>query len=689
MLKKILGSLCLFIFVNTHFTLGQEILYTANDYYRELKYFKAIPYYKKALEKKVTYEATKKLADCYWLTNDTKNAETWYLKAGDFPNRSPEVFFVAGLAMKCNGKYDSAKYYFKLYEEESFDTVRAQAFMASCDTARNWIANPTSNKVVNLYKLNTRNAEFCPSFANGKLVFTSDRAKTDSTNEKIKIYEWLGTPFYKLYEATLTDSNISEAKPLNSINGKYHTGPACYSSTTDTIVYSSTQVNKQVKDYKNQMEIFFAYKNGNDYTNVKPYSFDHPNYSLTHPTLSADGQRLYFASDKPGGYGGTDIYCAEWDGVKWQDPYNLGALVNTAFDEQFPYERKKGDLYFASQGHIGMGGFDIFEARGEDKNWNKPTNLKYPINSQLDDFGISFTKGKNEGYFSSNRSGGEGSDDIYLFNLLPELVKPVDTTPTLALKPVEVPQDIKIVASTKTLNMNKLTLRNQVAFKKVGSDSLLSVDGNINAKDFYLVTGYVYGLIDADSNDKTLRLKDAVITIINRESGKTTQTRTDENGNFEFEHNPNINKYALRADKTGYFAHSIEFDVNYLPKKGEEVELTKGREAFVLDNIQYEYNSDKVVNKSFVALNKLVAILNEQPNKKIQLMSYSDSRGSDDYNLKLSQRRAVSIKNYLVSQGINSDRIGSNGGGETNLIIENAVTEEQHAANRRCEFVLK
>lgn len=671
--------LLLFFLSHLSFSFSQEVLFTANDYYKELKYYKAIKFYKKALQKKETYTATVRLADCYRFLDISDSAEFWYHQALSFVETDYNNHFFYAQALKSNGKFAEAKQQFILWGMKLPDMEdESKRFALSCDLALKWLENPAPYNVQNVSFLNTPDAEFCPAITHNGIIFTSDKLPTSDSIPRL-ISESNGRPFYKLYRAEIKDTTVKSIVAFDPpVNGSYHNGPGCFSKHEDTLVFTRTNIDPLKKFNFNKLEIYFAINTDKGYKRLIPFPYNSADYSVAHPSLSSDGKRLYFTSDVPGGYGGKDIYvCKKDESGNWSQPENLGPDVNTSYDEEFPYEHKKNELYFSSNGHIGMGGLDIFRAIKKDSVWRDIENMYPPINSPKDDLGMFFftdSTGKEQGYFSSNRTGGKGRDDIYFFDLKPrDTSKPAEVLTikkdSLPTEPSNLAQDI-----IKQLKIAGLHLRKVIA------------DSSTTPPAFkYLLTGVVKEDNPTVTTEKVL--SDVEISAINKYDGSTIVTQTDSKGRFEFEHKNNVKKYIIRAKKEGYFTNSIELNIDDLPTDSS-IDLKVKNSVAVLENIEYEFNDYKLLPQSLVQLNKLVNILKDNVLIKIEMKSYTDARGSDQYNLALSQKRAKSAKDYLVSQGITALRIKSFGLGETNLIVENATSEAEHQLNRRTEFKL-
>ena len=359
-------------------------------------------------------------------------------------------------------------------------------------------------------------------------------------------------------------------------------------------------------------------------------------YSVGHPAISPDGDILYFVSDMPGGVGETDIYyCVKNVDGTWETPQNAGTTINTSGKEMFPVIEKNGDLYFSSNGHPGMGGLDMFRSTGSKETWSEPENLKHPFNSPKDDFAILFTEEGKTGFFTSNRDGGEGADDIYSFKYTPP---PVPT---------------------------KLTLQ-VTTWEKMENDTLAILTDEVNI------------LYCESSNPKNKR------KLTNMGDGKYEVVISCDS------------KYEVSAISNKFFAvpaqtietHCETFnDTVFVKFVFERIVLNK---EIVIENIYYDYNKANIKPEAAIELGKVISLLKENPAIIIELGSHTDSRGSDSYNLDLSQRRADAAVKYIVENGISQERITAKGYGETKLLnrCSNGVrcSEQEHQKNRRTEF---
>lgn len=395
----------------------------ANKYYDTYDYPKAIKLYKKAA-KSNNVEALEKLANAYRLTKNYKEAETTYAQLMKQANFNSINHFYYGLVLKNNNKIDEAKEQFKLYSNSVPTDKIAELSVRSCEEIKVWINKTQQFEVSIVPNVNSVHADFCPVYYKNQMVFVSERTKDMVNNNN---YAWNEQPYLNVYSSEMKNGQdgkatfSKKAKPFSwVINTNYHDGPVCFNAEQNTMYLTRVNyvVNKKDKNFINRPGIYISSQKGKGWAKAKAFQYNNDGYSVAHPSLSADGQWLFFASDMPGGQGGMDIYVCQKNGEGWGQPKNLGAEVNSAGNEVFPYIRKDGALYFSSDGHEGFGGLDVFAAQ---KNGDKYTNVKNlggPLNSFTDDFGIIFSDDINKGYFSSDRSGGPGSDDIYSFTAL-------------------------------------------------------------------------------------------------------------------------------------------------------------------------------------------------------------------------------------------------------------------------------
>jgi peptidoglycan-associated lipoprotein len=607
--------------------------------YTEGKYFDAIEMYKKAYTKEkgrdVKAEIIFKMAESYRLSDQSEQAEVWYDKAILARYNNPLSYLHLGEMKMVNGKYDEAIVQFKKYIAEVPEDSRGQQGVKSAQDAQKWKDQPTKYVVEPMSLLNSEGYDFSPTFSdknNEEIIFTSLREGATGSG----VSAVTGQSFADLYVTSVDrKGKWSEPKLVEGINTESEEGSAVMNQRRNTIYFTRCMVDK--KGYFG-CKIYQAKKMGNSFGQEEAIPLGTDSTTIGHPALSGDDKTLIFAADLEGGYGGKDLWYSTLVSRSkgWSEPINLGSDINTEGDEMFPYIKDDGTLYFASNGLPGMGGLDIFSAESLGKNkWGNPQNMKSPINSNANDFGIIFHGNQNRGYFTSSRQGGKGEDDIWsfseppLFFKLEGLVKNLETGEPL-------------VAATVTL------IGTDGTTAEAETDAAGTFSFADNAGDPYIKPNTSYSI--SVTKPEFLKAKG--------------------------------NETTVGVEESKRFAHLYELQP-----------ITK--EAIKLPEILYEFNKTTLTPQAKDSLNYLYTTLVDNPNIVIELKANTDSRGSGPYNLKLSQGRAESAVNYLISKGIAAERMVPKGYGEDALLITDAeinamATEEEreaaHQLNRRTEF---
>jgi outer membrane protein OmpA-like peptidoglycan-associated protein/tetratricopeptide (TPR) repeat protein len=646
-MKRFLLSVCTFFLLHITFQgHAQYVLKEADKQYELYNYSKAIDLYEQAYKKENTLHAAERLANAYSLMNNYVQAESWYAIASRMQGSKPENILGYARALQNNSKYSEAKAQYLNYIDKKKD-VSAQlqeAWVASCDSALKWMKYPKSVELINQKALNSAQSDWgAVKFKEG-VVFTSDRTNTgldakESTpflkfdaakTPNKKIYGWTGNGYLKLYFKSNSTADI-QLFPLKS-GTRYHVGSASFTADYKTMYFTLTRIPGDLEKVKNKpstvnVEIYSSTQDADgNWTAPVPFAYNSVNeYSVGDPFITTDGESLYFASNMPGGKGGTDVYvCEKTAAGDWGKPINLKE-INTEGNERSPVFDAKNNFYFSSDGRVGMGGLDVFRAWRAGNSIGKIENMGYPFNSPQDDFGFSLNDAGGIVYLSSNRNNGLGNDDIYS----------IDQKQILAFQ----------------------------------------------------LTGRVF---DKKTNEPIA----AALVTLAKVNGSTLKTETDDNGAYQF----NLSKeseYNVSADKTSYRS-----DVENLATIGltssevlvqdlylEQIEINK---AIRLENIYYDFDQWSIRSDAAIELDKLVKIMNENPTIWIELGSHTDSRGKDAYNLKLSQKRAESAVQYIISKGIDKNRITAKGYGESQLLNRCAngieCNDAEHQLNRRTEF---
>tara|TARA_B000000532_G_scaffold244219_1_gene243157 strand:- start:3514 stop:5556 length:2043 start_codon:yes stop_codon:yes gene_type:complete len=565
--------------------------------------------YKKTKNKAIKAEILYKQAECYRFTGKFKKAANFYKKAvkAKFNNSNPIAILRYADMLMMVGNYEKALDQYKKYSKKVPTDTKAEKGIKSCEFAINWINNPTRYLISKMDVVNSKNNDFSPAFGNRdytKLYFVSSRK--GSSNDKID--ERTGEFFTDIYSTSL-DKKGKWSKPkaeLNPINSENHEGTLCLNQNGTTMFFTTCQ-----SENKKSLgcEISISQLKGKIWGSLNKLEVKvDSNTTIGHPTISADEKVVIFSAEMNGGYGGKDLWMVTRVARgQWSEPANLGPAVNTGGDEMFPFLHNDGSLYFASNGHVGMGGLDIFKSVLDDNGiYVSAINLKSPINSSADDFGMIVERKSERGYFTSNRktwtgtdgvvNRSNGSDNIYQFEL-PPLV---------------------------------LTLQGVITDTKTGA----------------VVTGATVKLVGDDES--------------------ALEVATDNTGSYNFELNP-LTTYEILVSKEGYLNNKVAettvgIDIN--TDIVRDINLDPVKKEIILPRIEYDFAKSELRPQSILDLDLLIITLNENPNIIIELNSHTDFRGTSSQNSKLSQERANVCVEYLISNGISSDRLVPNGKGE-------------------------
>ncbi len=647
---KIVGSLLIAVF-SIGINNAQNSV-KVDQLYQDLAYKETINFY--ASKDQLSLEDMERIANSYRLNHDTENAALWYGQVIE-QSSDPVNHLYYAQALQSNGKYGKAKKHFLKYNELLGDDndLRGVQLATAIDRMNEW-KNEEDILLQPETKINSPNLDFSPSYYKDGIVFVSSR----KTSNKKK-YKWTGEHFMNLFYATADeDGKLSEVTSFSKmINSKYHEGPVAFSKSYDKIFFTrNDHVKGKVRTNKKgvmKLGIFTAMSNGENWTDPKPVSFNTTEHEECHPSLSADGSHLYFASDRPGGFGGMDIYVSTFDGGKWGTPTNLGPTINTPGNDVFPFIHDDGTLYFASDGWGGLGGLDIFKsAQNEGAHWTTSENLGTPYNSRKDDFGFVMNVLGTEGYLNSSRDGGSGKDDIYSFQ-----------------------RNVK--------GIEKVEGKEHITKSELGPNGNITIYQFIN-NDFQGTPNEVHSAIKAiqekvdQTNDKE------VVVVIGKDDAEL----------------PNIAAPTelIVAEKKPVEEMVVEeAPMKHVMKEVEEVaetfivkeDLAIGK-TIQLKNVYHDFNIHEPNKKGEKELDRLVEFMKENPSMKIELSSHTDARGRTRYNTWLSRKRAEASTAYIVNQGIKASRIIAKGYGETKLINKCVdgveCDEKEHKINRRTEI---
>jgi len=632
---------------------GQSKYKKADRLFDRMWYVEAAAEYEKSIDKgDRSMEVLQKAGDAYYFNTDMKRANKWYdILISDHLNEiDPEYIFKYSHTLQGMGEDKLAKKWMKEFSKRTLQKDARADKYAQKDITIEDILNITPQFKLKNLAINTENSDFGPMYFDNRLVYSS---AIDTSHFHTRTYNWNEQPFlnFQLGRINATDTDVEYLNEFSEeINTKYHEATLAFSPDENKVYFTRNNYDGKLErdgEGVNHLKLYTADLNIGlnekvEWKNIRELPFNSSDYSVGHPTVSKDGKQLYFVSDMPGSIGATDIYVVDiLDDDSYSQPRNLGPKINTAGREMFPYITDK-KLYFASDGHLGLGGLDVFEVKNSDV-FETPINLGAPLNSDLDDFGFITNEDTKLGFVCSNRAGGKGDDDIYSFN------------------------------------------RNPV--------SLIEAEDNCNP----FVNGYVSNTITGE------RIVNANVTLFD-ESGKLlATTKTNLNGNYSFRGGLDCNtRYDVKVNKIGYNPNEKPFKTTtsevIVPlglKIVDEriVENNRGLVKIKIGIIYFDLDKSFIRNDASIELNKVVLLMTQYPNMIVNIESHTDSRSPDDYNLKLSDRRAKEARNYIIAQGISADRILSAiGYGETQTVnnCKNGVpcSEAQHQLNRRSEFII-
>lgn len=634
----------------------------ADESFERKQYSIALERYKKALGKVKKNPAEKdrinyRMAECYRLTGAAKRAETAYrkvIKAG-YQDRNPEILLIYADLLKTTQKFEEAIKYYQMFAEKVPDDPRGTEGAALTASIKDWLENPSRFEISLLKKVNSKASDFAPAWSSSnynEVIFTSTREGSTGKDKD----GWTSQNFSDLYTAR-TDRNGQWSTPTlldedGIVNTKANEGAPFLNDNFSTLYF--TRCNN-IGGQSSGCQIMSSTRSGRSWGSPVPVQIKGVDSLdvVGHPSMSKNELMIYFAADRKGGFGGKDIWVAMRDSKKepFNRPLNLGPVINTKGDEIFPFLRNDTTLFFASNGHPGMGGFDIFMSTVDSAgNWGKPVNMKSPINSVSDDISIVFHPTEERGFFASNRENTKGTDRLYYFMEPPVLFKLSGT-----------------VKDEKTLQFVE-----DASVKLIGSNGT-SVSTRTNEKGYYLFS-------------ESQLAKNTTYEIIIDKPDYFTKTLTETTVGVEFSRD--FVKDAM---------------LEPIPQK-----------PIPLPNILYDLARWELKPQYEDSLQGLIRTLQVNPTITIELASHTDSRDTEERNDILAQKRAQSVVDYLILRGIDPDRLVAKGYGERipltlekdvvvvggvtlkagttlteefiNKLPGNEAKEAAHQMNRRTEF---
>ncbi len=645
-----------------------------------------------------------------------KAAET-YKKLIDLGTPAPDDVLAYANELRAQGKYEDALAWYRTYSEQAPDDEWVKAYVKNGDFFEK-LERDSTKDVIRKLSINSSEADLAPAVMNDLLLFSS--ARGEGVGGKTK-YKWDREPFLNLYSALLKGETATDAMVMRKdVNSRYHDGSASFDSTTKRLYFTRDNFyyGKLMKASNGEVKLGIYYADIGkgefgqpEWGSLVPFVHNDPEYNVGQPSISPDGKRLYFVSDRPGGRGGTDIwYCDNLQG-EWGEPKNLGSKVNTQGSEMYPFITADSTLYFSSTGHPGLGGYDIFSVRLTSEGPGRVFNLGYPMNTVHNDHGLIVLADDSTGFFVSDRPGGMGSDDIYGCTVHPPRIRingvVLDKLSQAAINGALL--DIRDAngnfidgAKVEMLEGGRFSIElpysdkyTIMASRNGYRQGTTTVDSENDDLDNVVVQleKYDYGAEGIVRHGETKApLDSAKVQLMAADGSMIEQMFTGPEGHYQFALQAE-GDYRIVADREGFFKQSaristkgktntvIHTDFNLFPLQVDQVVR--------LDNIYYDLAKWNIRSDAALELDKLVQTLNDNPSVKIELSSHSDCRGNDAYNLSLSEKRAKSAVDYLIKQGIAKDRLTAKGYGETKPVETcecSKCTEEQHQANRRTEF---
>jgi len=699
-------------------TAQQAHLQKGDEFYNRLAYSEAIPEYEKVLEKYPDLTAVKiKLADCYRMTGASEKAERWYGQIAESADAKPVYTFYYVQALMNNKKYEKAKAVLTEYQKNNPDDKRAVFAMKSIENMPVYFKDTASYKTAKP-NINSENGDFCPVVFDRGVVFASSR-ETQAMGQKK--HEWTGQPFLNLFYAEKRGSVFASPVPFaTNVQIRYNDGPVCFNKKGNEIYITRNNIERSKaltrKSEAVRLKIIHAIKQDDKWKETETFKYNDDNYSCVHPALNEDGTLLFFSSDMPGGYGGMDLYVCEKDSGGWGKPKNLGEKINTGGNDLFPYLHEDGTFVFASNSRDGLGGLDIYWCRMKNNVFTtEPVNIGAPVNSSEDDFGVIFDNTSKTGYYSSNRESKNANDDIYTFKKMLKLKGLV----------VEKKSEKPIPGATVVLK-NKSGADIQSVSKEDGSFEFqieCGIDYAVEAtKDGWSTDNYTFSTVNyfpVEDLFATLRLEKVapkkiyqlIVKVIDKETRQPINTAaigldetdktlgyTDAKGIWKQQLLPNTNLHMI-ITKAGYQAKVI-----YMSNEGQTsekdyefiVELRRGNDIGPFDKwykiVYFDFDKSNIRNPDAAkTMMEVVEFLKAHPEARLLMNSYCDARGTAQYNMKLSRRRAEGATQFLVDHGIDRKMVEKmEWGGESMLINKCAdgrlCSEEDHQLNRRTEI---
>lgn len=700
--------LCLVVGLSVPLFAQGRVVDKANEYYKLNQFADAAGLFEQALGEmdakrragRNAFNLKVKLAYCYRMNNKMGRAELLYAEVVQSENAKPETYYYYGEALMSNGKYDEARKYFLEYQKLQPEDKKADLMLTALDKVP--FIQPYFQFIdVREFPYNSSADDNAPVAWKGGILFSSDR------DQGIKLLKeksgWTGRDYLDLYfSEKKEDGTFAVPKKFSSKLSEVNKNTGNASLTKDgTEIFFTQNDNVLNKQNTYNLQIYSARASGDDrWRKAEKLPFCSPNFNFMHPAVSPDGRQLFFVSNKPGGEGGTDIWVSLRVGETWSNPENLGPVVNTSANEGFPFIDGEGRLYFCSKGHPGFGGFDIFVTeKDENGNWADPLNLGKPINSSLDDISIYIAPDRQSGMFTSSRNGGD--DDIFLFQVLDHSSVPEQIAVLAPAEPIQ-PELSGAVESPEELDAIKaeepgpVVQREEVATQATRVEEKAvkpQEEPDAVSQQPHGVATWQEPVHRQEPLPPPPYLSEPVFPAPASEGEKTESM--PQTAGASVSHPPEEVPAASQKKDPEMELSSVASALVALPSfedlisKLERGYLQEG-DQFRLDNAVYDPNVWQLTPRTAAVLDKIADILLQFPAIVVEIGAYTETLGDEGDNLRLSQNRAQTAVDYLISEGVPKKRLSFKGYGETRPLnrCHNGVncSQEEHSFNQRLEL---
>lgn len=680
-------------------------LLRAQRFFDRTFYSEAIPIYELAMQKKPSFTIAKNLADSYYFTHEYVKAQYPYqwLFANYKKDMTEEYYFRYMQTLKVTGDLKKANAVTLDFLTNSATPQAIADFQKELKTLENVVAIGSRFEIKNL-AINTPKSEFSAVQLGQNLIYSGVKTKSSLFD---KVYKWNDELYLDLLQLSVKNKMVKDSVGISfskELNTSVHESNAVFTKDGKTVYFTrnNSKKGRHTASKFSTLQILKAEFKDGKWTNIVVLPFNSDTYSVEHPALSYDEKTLYFASDMPGSLGSFDLFSVDIIGGNYSAPKNLGTQINTIRKEQFPFVSKDNTLYFSSDGHMGFGAMDIFVSKIQGDTFSTPLNVGLPVNSPFDDFAFWMENETTHGYFASNRPGGRGGDDIYEFNEMKPLIVE-DCKQFIAGTIIDVDTKLPLENATVIL-LNK----EKIELEKIQTltDGMFSF--TVTCETTFSVLASKEGFtndsktiqtneIRFKKNDGSMALKSLETIKMEEEQALALQKEKDDAA--ELFKKTEALALADKEKKNKIAAEEKAVETAKAKKKEKlasiislEKDVVKEKDKLVIktDPIYFDYNLWYIRKDSKIILNRVVELMKKYPEMVVEIGSHTDSRGNDRYNKNLSANRAQSTGEYVISQGIQKNRIMTKGYGATVPAVKcNPCSEEQHELNRRSEFVIK